>query len=51
MNKKIFHYCPDSSGTVLHLRVLQGHSGRSLFDPTLQDNVINPDGFPSSIQH
>ena len=36
-NKKRFHYCPDSSGTILYLEALQGHSGRSLVDPSLQD--------------
>ena len=30
--KKIFQYCSDSSGTILYLRALQGHSGRSLID-------------------
>ena len=44
-NKNIFQYCTDSSGAILYLRALQGHSGRSLIDPTLQDNVIIPDGF------
>ena len=29
-----------SSGTILYLRALQGHSGRNLIDPLLQDNVI-----------
>ena len=33
--KKIFQYCSDSSGTILRLRALQGHSGRSIIDPTL----------------
>ena len=28
----------------MYLRALQGHSGRSLSDPTLQDNVVIPDG-------
>ena len=28
-------------GIIVYLRALQGHSGRSLIDPTLQDNVIN----------
>ena len=32
-NKKIYHYCTDSSGAILYLRALQGHSGRSLIDP------------------
>ena len=44
-NKKRYQYCTDSSGAILYLRALQGHSGRSLIDPTLQDNVIIPDGF------
>ena len=43
--KKIFQYCSDSSGTILYLRALQGHSGRSLIDPSLQDTVIIRDGF------
>ena len=30
----------DISGTILYFRALQGHSGRSLIDPSLQDNVI-----------
>ena len=40
-NNKRFQYCSDSSGTILYLRALQGHSRRNLIDPTLQDNVIN----------
>ena len=36
-NQKIVQYCTDSSGTILYLRALQGHSGRSLIDPSLQD--------------
>ena len=32
-NKKIVQYCTDSSGTIVYLRALQGHSGRSLIDP------------------
>ena len=43
--KKQIQYCSDSSGTILYLRALQGHSGRSLIGPSLQDNVIIPDGF------
>ena len=50
-NKKIFQYCTDSSGEILHLRALQGHSGRCLIDPSLQDNVIIPDGFFKFIYH
>ena len=50
-NKKRFQYCTDSSRAILYLRALQGHSGRSLIDPTLQDNVIIPDGFFQYIYH
>ena len=35
----------------MYLRALQGHSGRSLIDPTLQDNVIISDGFFQYIYH
>ena len=50
-NKKRYQYCVDSSGAILYLRVLQGRSGRSLFDSTLQDNVIIPDSFFQYIHH
>ena len=38
-NKKRYQYCTDSSGAILYLRALQGHSGRNLIGPSLQDNV------------
>ena len=38
-------YCAYSSGEILYLRVLQGHAGRKLIDPSLQDNVLMPDDF------
>ena len=44
-NKKMFQYCTDSSGEILYLRALQGHSGRNLIDPSLQDNVLIPRRF------
>ena len=44
-HKKRFQYCAGSSGTIPYLRALQGHSGRNLIDPSLQDNVAIPDGF------
>ena len=44
-NKKKFEYCTDSSGENLYLRAPQGHSGRNPIDPSLQDNVVIPDGF------
>ena len=50
-NKNIFQYCSDSSGTILYLRALQGHSGRNLIDPSLQDNVIIPDDFFKYMYH
>ena len=51
-NKKRFQYCTDPSGQEIHyLRALQGHSGRSFIDPTLQDNFIIPDGFFKYIYH
>ena len=45
-HEKKFQYCTDSSGQeILCLRALQGHSGRNPTDPSLQDNVVIPDGF------
>ena len=39
------------SGTIIYLRALQGHSGRNLIDPSLQDNVIIQRGFFQHIYH
>ena len=39
-DKRRFQYCTDASGTIVYFRALQGHSGRNLIDPLLQDNVI-----------
>ena len=50
-NKQRYQYCTDSSGAILYLRALQGHSGRNLMDPSFQDNVIIPDGFFEYIYH
>ena len=51
-NKKTFQYCTDSSGhEIFYLRALQGHSGRNLIDPSLQDNVLIPDNFFEYIYH
>ena len=45
--KRRYQYCSDSSGTIVYLRALQGHSGDSLIDLALQDNVlIGPGVFP-----
>ena len=50
-NKKRHQYCTDSSGVIFYLRALQGHSGRSLIDPALQDNVVIPSDFFQYIYH
>ena len=50
-HKKRFQHCADSSGTILYLRALQGHSGRNLIDPSLQDNFVIPDDFFKYICH
>ena len=39
-NKRKFSYCTDSQGSIVCFRALQGHSGRNLIDPSLQDNVV-----------
>ena len=41
----------DFTATMLHLRALQGQSGRNFIDPLLQDNVEIPDGFCKYIYH
>ena len=50
-NKRRFQHRTDSSGTIVYLRALQGHSGRNLIDPSLQDNVLIPDDFFEYIYH
>ena len=49
--KRRYQYCTDFSGTIVYLRALQGHSGRCLIDPSLQDNVIIQRGFFQHIYH
>ena len=51
--KKRFQYClnPNSSEHFLHFRAIQEHSGGTLVDPTLQDNVLLPDDFAEYIYH
>ena len=44
-------YCTDISGTIIYFRALQGHSGRNLIDPLLQDNVIIQRGLFHHIYH
>ena len=50
-SKRRYQYCCDISGTIVYLRALQGHSGRNLIDPSLQDNVIIQRGFFQHIYH
>ena len=49
--KRRYQYCADISGIIDYLRALQGHSGRNLIDPSLQDNVIIQSGFFQHIYH
>ena len=51
--KKRFQYClnPNSPRQFLYFRAIQGHSGRSIIDPPLQDNVLLPEGFTEYIYH
>ena len=49
--KRRYQYCTDISGTIIYLRALQGHSGRNLIGPSLQDNVIIQRGFFQHIYH
>ena len=46
-----FQYCTDDPGIIIYFRALQGHSGRNLIDPSLQDNVLIPNGFFQYIFH
>ena len=50
-DKRRFQYCTDDSGTIVYLRALQGHSGRNLIDPSLQDTVIIQSNFFQYIYH
>ena len=50
-SKRRYQYFSDSSGTIVYLRALQGHSGRNLIDPLLQDNVIIQSGFFQHFYH
>ena len=49
--KRRYQYCTDVSGNIIYLRPLQGHSGRTLIDLSLQDNVIIQRGFFQHIYH
>ena len=49
--KRRYQYCTDISRIIVYLRALQGHSGRNLIDPSLQDNVLMQRGFFQHIYH
>ena len=49
--KRRYQCCTDISGTIIYFRALQGHSGRNLIDPTLQDNVVIGSGFFQYFYH
>ena len=50
--KKIFLFCMIRTGTViLYFRAIQGHSGETIVDPTLLDNVLIPKDFFQFIYH
>ena len=51
--KKRFQYClnPNSSEHFLYFRAIQGHSGGTFVDPTLQNNVLLSDDFAEYIYH
>ena len=50
-SKRRYQCCSDNSGTILYLRALQGHSGRNLIDPLLQDNVMIESGIFHHMYH
>ena len=49
--RRRFQHCTDVSGISVYLRALEGHSGRNLIDPSLQDNVAIPSNFFQHIYH
>ena len=49
--KRRYQYCTDISGTIVYFRALQGHSGRNIIDPSLQDNVVIQSNFFQHIYH
>ena len=49
--RRRFQYCTDDWGTNVYFRAPQGHSGRNLIDPSLQDNVVIPSNFFQHIYH
>ena len=50
-DKRRFQHCTDASGTIVYFRALQGHSGRNIIDPSLQDSVVIQSNFFQYIYH
>ena len=50
-SKRRYQYCSDYLGSIIYLRALQGHSGDSLIDLALQDNVLIGPGVFNYIYH
>ena len=50
-SKRRYQYCSDYLGSIIYLRALQGHSGDSLIDLALQDNVLSGPGVFPYIYH
>ena len=50
-SKRRYQYCSDYLGSIIYLRALQGHSGDSLIDLALQDNVLIGSGIFPYIYH
>ena len=50
-NKRRFQYCTNPSKTLVYFRALQGHSGRNIIDPSLQDNELIPNNIFQYIYH
>ena len=49
--KRRFQYSTDDPGIINYFPALQGHSGRNLIDPSLQDNVTIQSGFFQFFYH
>ena len=50
-SKRRYQYCYDYLGSIIYLRALQGHSGDSLIDLALQNNVLIGPGVVPYIYH
>ena len=50
-DKKRFQYCIGSEGLVVYLRAIQGHSGGTMVDLAVVDNVDMPYGWSEYFHH